>query len=118
MQTVTLCILTQTFLLLIIHNKVPICCNINEDELKLLSDGDEDEVVTNTSTTTSRNERLRKRKQEQLKAQQEELLQQCQTAKKFKAKDINKSNEIQFVVKKGFLDDNGVLKIDGEYIVL
>ena len=38
--------------------------------------------------------------------------------KKFKAKDINKSNEIQFVVKKGFLDDNGVLKIDGEWILL
>ena len=87
--------------------------NDNDDQLNLLSEDHEDGKVTNSSTSTNRQERLRKRKLEQLIAQQAELLEEYQIGKKFEATDINNSNEMNFIIKNGFLDDDGVLKIDG-----
>ena len=113
MYTVILRILTTSFLLVIIHNKVPKPSNDNDDQLNLLSEDHEDGKVTNSSTSTNRQDRLRKRKLEQLIAQQAELLEEYQTGKKFEATDINNSNEMNFIIKNGFLDDDGVLKIDG-----
>ena len=113
MYTVILRILTTSFLLVIIHNKVPKPSNDNDDQLNLLSEDHEEGQVTNASTSTNRRARLRKRKLEQLIAQQAELLEEYQIGKKFEATDINNSNEMNFIIKNGFLDDDGVLKIDG-----